>query len=257
MIRRSKDGLWFRSTAPLLASSVVPHTNMLTLTPKTHNPSSGKQERSSCELHSSVQIEGETSRLVNRHRCTELSRTESGRKRKVNPFTIGRYWQRQQLWLQKSYCTQHKWQLTIIDFSSKWQLSPSIFVSLFFSDYLSFFRWLLQNDVTVNRTPLQRSANHNSILKQSIQFCTGIQSATFICQYLLMWHTHTHTVCNFSSPEGDTPTWELIDLSEFTSSLFFQPHRFSFETIIPWFLTFCTKAIVLQNLLQKQQTFMD
>ncbi len=48
-----------------------------------HNPSSRKQERSSCELHSSVQIEGDTGRLVNRHRCTELSRTESGRKRKV------------------------------------------------------------------------------------------------------------------------------------------------------------------------------
>ncbi len=34
-------------------------------------------------MHSSVQIEGDTGRLVNRHRCTELSRTESGRKRKV------------------------------------------------------------------------------------------------------------------------------------------------------------------------------
>lgn len=41
----------------------------------THNPTSGKQERSSCELHSSVQIEGDTGRLVNRHRCTELSNT--------------------------------------------------------------------------------------------------------------------------------------------------------------------------------------
>ena len=58
------------------------HTRTHTHT-NTHSPSSGKQERSSCELHSSVQIEGDTGRLVNRHRCTELSRTESGRKRKV------------------------------------------------------------------------------------------------------------------------------------------------------------------------------
>lgn len=59
-----------------------PHMHRLTHT-HTTNPTSGKQERSSCELHSSVQIEGDTGRLVNRHRCTELSRTESGRKRKV------------------------------------------------------------------------------------------------------------------------------------------------------------------------------
>lgn len=66
---------------PSPLSTMTRHTNA-------HSPthaglSSGKQERSSCELHSSVQIEGDTGRLVNRHRCTELSRTESGRKRKV------------------------------------------------------------------------------------------------------------------------------------------------------------------------------
>lgn len=59
------------------------HTDLCRTHTHTHSPSSGKQERSSCELHSSVQIEGDTGKLVNRHRCTELSRTESGRKRKV------------------------------------------------------------------------------------------------------------------------------------------------------------------------------
>lgn len=69
-------------------STMTPHTHTHTRSharthTNTRSPSSGKQERSSCELHSSVQIEGDTGRLVNRHRCTELSRTESGRKRKV------------------------------------------------------------------------------------------------------------------------------------------------------------------------------
>lgn len=43
----------------------------------------GRQERSSCELRSSHQIEGDSGRMVNRHRCTDLSRTVCGGKRKV------------------------------------------------------------------------------------------------------------------------------------------------------------------------------
>lgn len=43
----------------------------------------GRQERSSCGPRSSHQIEGDAGRLVNRHRCTDLSRTVCGRTGKV------------------------------------------------------------------------------------------------------------------------------------------------------------------------------
>lgn len=43
----------------------------------------GRQERSSCEPRSSHQIEGDAGRMVNRHRCRDLSRTVCGGKRKV------------------------------------------------------------------------------------------------------------------------------------------------------------------------------
>lgn len=49
----------------------------------TRGSGGGRQERSSCEPRSSQQIEGDEGRLVNRHRCTDLSRTVCGRKRKV------------------------------------------------------------------------------------------------------------------------------------------------------------------------------
>lgn len=43
----------------------------------------GRRERSSCELCSSHQIEGDAGRMVNRHRCTDLSRRVCGGKTKV------------------------------------------------------------------------------------------------------------------------------------------------------------------------------
>lgn len=52
---------------------------LLKLLQEQRNPSSGEQQRSSWELLSSAETGAETGRLVNRRRCTELSRTRQER----------------------------------------------------------------------------------------------------------------------------------------------------------------------------------